>query len=105
MAEIAILLFFLLVSVGGGLLLWKAVDAEKHQRRTMDRESAERAARRDTDERATAREKRATAREKRATARESAERAAGRNTDERTTWRDTAESRAGRDEDDERRGF
>ncbi|WP_135851272.1 hypothetical protein [Halorussus salinus] len=92
MTEIAILLFFLLVSVGGGLLLWKAVDAEKHQRRTMDRESAERAARRDTEERATARE--------------SAERAAERDTDERTTWRDTAEGRAGRDEDDdERRGF
>ncbi|UPV99717.1 hypothetical protein M0R88_14500 [Halorussus gelatinilyticus] len=51
MAEIAILLFFLLVSVGGGLLLWKAVDSEKHQRRTMNREEAERAARRDTAER------------------------------------------------------
>jgi len=49
MAEIAILLFFLLLSVGGGLLLWKAVDAEKHQRQAMDREAAERAARRDRD--------------------------------------------------------
>jgi len=91
MAEIAILLFFLLVSVGGGLLLWKLVDAEKHQRRTMDRESAERAARRDTDERGTHRD--------------TTERTAGRDTDERPTWRDTAEGRTGRDSDEERRGF
>jgi len=92
MAEIAILLFVLLVSVGGGLLLWKAVDAEKRQRRTMDRQQAERAARRDTDERGTGRD--------------AAERAARRDTDERATWRDTAEGRTGRDRDEnERHGF
>ena len=52
MSEVAIVLLFLLVGVGvgGGLLLWAAVDSEKRQRRVMDRESAEQVARRDTDD-------------------------------------------------------
>ena len=50
MSGAAIFALVLLLSVGGGLLLWAAVDSEKNQRRVMDRESAERAARRDTDE-------------------------------------------------------
>lgn len=41
---------FLLVAVGGGLLLYLLVRSEHDQRRTMDRESAEKVARRDTDE-------------------------------------------------------
>ncbi|UPV73667.1 hypothetical protein M0R89_14105 [Halorussus limi] len=50
MAELGIFLVFLVLSVGGGLLLWSAVDSEKRQRRVMDRGSAEKAARRDTSE-------------------------------------------------------
>lgn len=52
MAAIGILFvaLFLLVAVGGGLLLYVLVRSEHDRRRVMDRESAERVARRDTDE-------------------------------------------------------
>ena len=50
MSGAAMFALVLLVSVGGGLLLWAAVDSEKNQRQVMDRESAEKVARRDTDE-------------------------------------------------------
>ncbi|MFC4450174.1 hypothetical protein [Halorussus aquaticus] len=50
MAAIGIFVLFVLLSVGGGLLLWSAVDSEKRDRQVMDRESAEKAARRDTSE-------------------------------------------------------
>ncbi|WP_205427409.1 hypothetical protein [Halorussus sp. MSC15.2] len=50
MPAIGIFVLFVLLSVGGGLLLWGAVDSEKRDRQVMDRGSAEKAARRDTDE-------------------------------------------------------
>ncbi|WP_128478147.1 hypothetical protein [Halorussus pelagicus] len=49
MSGAAMFALVLFVSVGGGLLLWAAVDSEKNGRQVMDRESAEKAARRDTD--------------------------------------------------------
>lgn len=42
--------FVVLLAVGGGLLLYWAVRSEHGRRPTMDRESAERVARRDTDD-------------------------------------------------------
>ncbi|NHN58792.1 MULTISPECIES: hypothetical protein [Halorussus] len=51
MFELFVVALMLLLTVGGGLLLYAMVDAEKNERRVMDRESAERVARRDTDTR------------------------------------------------------
>jgi len=50
MSGAALFVVAMLLSVGGGLLLYLLVRGEKNRRRVMDRESAERAARRDTDE-------------------------------------------------------
>ncbi|WP_198661987.1 hypothetical protein [Halorussus litoreus] len=47
---IAIFVLFLFVAVGGGLVLYWAVRAEHGRREVLDRDSAEQAARRDTDE-------------------------------------------------------
>ena len=44
----AVLVVFLAIAIGGVLLLYALVRAEHDQRETMDREAAERAARRDT---------------------------------------------------------
>ena len=49
MFELFIVALMLLLAVGGGLLLYVLVDAEKSERRVMDRGAAERVARRDTD--------------------------------------------------------
>lgn len=50
MFELFAVLLMVLLSVGGGLLLYAMIDAETDQRQAMDRESAERVARRDTDD-------------------------------------------------------
>ena len=50
MSGAALFIVALALSLGGGLLLYVLVRGEKNQRRTMDRKSAEQAARRDTDE-------------------------------------------------------
>jgi len=44
------LIVFLLLGVGGPLLLYSLVRAEHENREVMDRDAAERAARRDTDD-------------------------------------------------------
>jgi hypothetical protein len=82
-------LFMLLLGVGGALLLYHLVRAEREQdaETVTDFASAERTARRDTDER--------TAR------RDTDERTARRDTDERTARRDTDERTARRDTDDQ----
>ncbi|WP_435178267.1 hypothetical protein [Halorussus sp. AFM4] len=49
MIELLAVALMLLLTVGGGLVLYALVDAETDRRRVMDRESAERVARRDTD--------------------------------------------------------
>ncbi|RMB23891.1 hypothetical protein [Haloplanus aerogenes] len=46
-----LVLVFLLLGVGGPLLLYWLVRAEHENREVMDRDAAERAARRDTDDR------------------------------------------------------
>jgi uncharacterized protein HemX len=46
-----LLVVFLVVGVGGGLLLYALVQREHDQRETTDWENGERAARRDSDER------------------------------------------------------
>ena len=51
MLELFVVALMLLLTVGGGLLLYLLVDAEKEKRQVMDRGSAERVARRDTDDR------------------------------------------------------
>jgi len=50
MVGVTIAVLMLVVCVGGGLLLYAAVAAERDGRQVMDRESAERVARRDTDD-------------------------------------------------------
>lgn len=50
MSGAGIFLVALLLSVGGGLLLYLLVRDEANRRRVMDRKSAERTARRDTDD-------------------------------------------------------
>jgi hypothetical protein len=51
MSVAAALVAFLALGVGGGLLLYLLVRAEHGKQREMDRRTAERAARRDTDDR------------------------------------------------------
>ena len=50
MAEVGVVVLFLLLGVGAPLLLYWLVRAEHDDREVMDRASAERVARRDTDE-------------------------------------------------------
>lgn len=47
MFELLVLVLFALVGVGGGVLLYVLVREERENRQVMDRQSAERAARRD----------------------------------------------------------
>jgi hypothetical protein len=47
MVELLVFALFVLVSLGGALLLYVLVREERERRQVMDRQSAERAARRD----------------------------------------------------------
>jgi uncharacterized protein HemX len=51
MSVAVVVLAFLALGIGGGLVLYLLVRAEHDKRETMDRRDAERAARRDSDER------------------------------------------------------
>lgn len=50
MAGVGVAVLFLLLAVVGPLLLYALVRSEHDQRESMDRQSAERTARRDTDD-------------------------------------------------------